>query len=324
MKRNDADTKRLADAILRWRVDPGMFVRQVFGAKPWAGQDAILNAIAPPGAHVAVRSGHRCGKSTALAWLVLWFTFCFKDSRVPCTAPGAGQLRDVLWPEIRKWHNRMHPFFKAHVRVTADHVRIVGMEQSQFAAARTARKEQPEALQGFTRLGMGVLLVEYPGYGRSEGSPSERSIAEALSAGYDSLVARPDVDPDRIVLVGRSLGGGAICTLAGRRPSAALILMSTFTSIRTMAWRHLLPGFLVRDPFDNLAVVRDYPGPILIIHGTADGVVPYSHGLSLSLAASNSRLITYRCGHNDCPPDWPAFWYEAETFLRESGVLGPE
>ena len=149
MKRNDADTKRLADAILRWRVDPGMFVRQVFGAKPWAGQDAILNAIAPPGAHVAVRSGHRCGKSTALAWLVLWFTFCFKDSRVPCTAPGAGQLRDVLWPEIRKWHNRMHPFFKAHVRVTADHVRIVGMEQSQFAAARTARKEQPEALQGF-------------------------------------------------------------------------------------------------------------------------------------------------------------------------------
>jgi len=179
----------------------------------------------------------------------------------------------------------------------------------------------PETLRGLTRLGVAVLLVEYPGYGRSEGSPSERTIADALSAGYDALVARPEVDPDRIVLIGRSLGGGAICTLAKRRPSAALVLMSTFTSIRAMAWRQLLPGFLVRDPFDNLSVVSEYPGPILIIHGAADRVIPYAHGLSLDRAAANSRMLTYRCGHNDCPPNWPAFWIEMEAFLRQSGVL---
>jgi pimeloyl-ACP methyl ester carboxylesterase len=170
-------------------------------------------------------------------------------------------------------------------------------------------------------LGVGVLLVEYPGYGRSTGVPTQRTVREAFTRAYDLLVARDDVDPNRIVLIGRSLGGGAVCDLAAHRPSAALILMSTFTSLRSLSRRFLAPGFLVRDPFENLPVVRRYPGPVLVVHGVRDGLIAYGHGVRLAEAAPNGRLITYDADHGDCPPDWPAFWQDVERFLRDSRIL---
>jgi len=179
----------------------------------------------------------------------------------------------------------------------------------------------PEPFEALRRLGMGVLLVEYPGYGRSEGTPSQATVTEAFVVAYDTMVSRPGVDPSRIVLLGRSLGGGAVCALAAKRPSAALILLSTFTSIRAMAWKFLVPGLLVRDPFDNLSVVRAYQGPVLVAHGTRDGLIPYGHGVALSQAAQRGRLLTYDAGHNTCPPDWAVFWGEVEGFLREGGII---
>ncbi|WP_373499705.1 alpha/beta hydrolase [Desulfococcus sp.] len=175
----------------------------------------------------------------------------------------------------------------------------------------------------FTRLGAGLLLVEYPGYGRSRGSPSQAGIGDVYAAAYDWLAARPDVDSDRIVLAGRSLGGGVACDLAAKRPSAAMILISTFTSARAFAVRYLAPGFLVRDPFDNLSVVRSYEKPVLVFHGRGDDVIPYAHGAALAAASSRSRLVTLDCAHNDCPPDRAAFFQEAERFLRGAGVLPP-
>ena len=93
----------------------------------------------------------------------------------------------------------------------------------------------PEELRKFTRFGVAVLLVEYPGYGRSAGNPSEESITQAFVAAHDWLTLRDDVDSSRIILLGRSLGGGAVCALARHRPSAALILMSSFTSAKSFA-----------------------------------------------------------------------------------------
>ena len=168
---------------------------------------------------------------------------------------------------------------------------------------------------------MAVLLVEYPGYGRSAGSPSQSSITEAFVAAYDALIARKDIDASRIVLFGRSLGGGAVCALSIKRPSAAQILMSTFTSARSFAKRYLAPSFLVRDPMDNLAAVEQYEGPILVIHGRHDTVIPYSHGISLHKAARAGKLITYDAGHNDCPPDWEVFWKDIEAFLVENKII---
>ncbi len=165
--------------------------------------------------------------------------------------------------------------------------------------------------------GISVLLVEYPGYGRSQGRPSQRSITDATVAAYDLLARRPDIDPVRIVAYGRSVGGGAACALAARRPLAALVLESSFTSVSDMAATMGLPRFLVRDPFDNLSVVQSFRHPLLIIHGARDEIIPVSHGRALHRAAPQSEYFELPCGHNDCPRPWP----ELSRFLREHGIV---
>ena len=170
-------------------------------------------------------------------------------------------------------------------------------------------------------LGIGVLLVEYPGYGRSPGAPSEASITAAMIAAYDDLVSRPEVDPSRVVLYGRSLGGGAVCALAARRPVAAMILVSTFTSVRSFARRYGVPGFLVRDPFDNLSVVKTYSQPLLVVHGRHDDVISYSHGETIFNAAPLGELLSYECAHNDCPPNPDRFVRDLADFLERSGII---
>jgi pimeloyl-ACP methyl ester carboxylesterase len=179
----------------------------------------------------------------------------------------------------------------------------------------------PEALNNFSRMGIGLLLVEYPGYGRSTGTPSEQSIRHTFVAAYDALVSRKEVDPSRIILFGRSLGGGAVCALARERPSAALILMSTFTSVQSMAAKFWVPKFLVRDPFNNLEAIKHYRGPVLVIHGQYDSIIPSAHGANLHNAAKNSTWITYSAGHNDCPPDWNRFWKDIKLFLTNNGII---
>jgi len=165
--------------------------------------------------------------------------------------------------------------------------------------------------------GVGVLLVEYPGYGRSPGHASERTITAGVVAAYDWARTRPDVDPARIVAYGRSVGGGAACQLAARRPVAALILESTFTSIRPFARGFGAPAFLVRDPFDNLAVVRGWRGPLLLLHGSRDDIIAPSHGQALAAAAPQAELHLLPCGHNDCPRQWPL----VRAFLDRHGLL---
>lgn len=154
--------------------------------------------------------------------------------------------------------------------------------------------------------GVAVLLVEYPGYGRSGGAPSETSIANAIVAAYDWASARRDVDPRRIVAYGRSLGGGAACALAREREVAALVLESAFTSVRALAARLYVPGFLILDPFENLSCVASFPRPVLLIHGEQDEIVPVGESRALHAAAPRSELVVFRdCGHNDCPRPWP-------------------
>jgi len=178
-----------------------------------------------------------------------------------------------------------------------------------------------DEVMAFHRIGMAVLLVEYPGYGRSGGSPSQKSIGDIFSRAYDLLVQRPEIDPARIVLLGRSLGGGAVCDLARNRPSAAMILVSTFTRTSAFSKRYLAPPILIRDPFDNLGAVREYPNPLLITHGQYDDVIPYRHGKALFQAARNGTLKTYAGSHNDLRLDNDMCWRDIETFLRSTGII---
>lgn len=175
----------------------------------------------------------------------------------------------------------------------------------------------PPAFDEPRRWGVAVLLVEYPGYGRSAGHASEATITQAVLAAYDWARARQDVDSGRIVAYGRSVGGGAACQLAARRPVAALVLESAFTSTRAFARGFGAPAFLVRDPFDNLAVAREYRGPLLLLHGSHDDVILPRHSQALAAVARRAELHLLPCGHNDCPRPWP----QIRSFLDRHGLL---
>lgn len=165
--------------------------------------------------------------------------------------------------------------------------------------------------------GFAVLLVEYPGYGRSPGTPSQKTITRTMSEVQTWVGKRVDIDPNGIVAYGRSLGGGAATIFADQGRTAAIILESTFSSVSKIAKSMGAPAFLIRDPFDSLSVVRKYKKPILIIHGTEDRVIPFVHAEELRDAAKNATFIQLECGHNDCPSQWSAI----RKFLTASGVL---
>jgi len=164
--------------------------------------------------------------------------------------------------------------------------------------------------------GYAVLQVEFPGYGRSEGSPSERSVTAALVSAYDWAVASRRFDPRRISGYGHSLGGGAIAQLAARRPLSMLVLESTFVNLEDVVMHYGVPRWLLLYHFDTGKVLRGYRGPVLLLHGTRDRVFASSQAQTLATLAQHATLHLEACGHNDCPPQWELVL----SFLRRNGV----
>lgn len=116
-------------------------------------QDLIFQAVEKAiqghaSKRISVVSGHGTGKSTDLSMLILWFLFCFKDAQIPCTAPTSAQMHDVLWKEVSKWLTKMPPHIKAKYQWTSGYVRMSESPETWFARAKTASKEDPEALAG--------------------------------------------------------------------------------------------------------------------------------------------------------------------------------
>jgi uncharacterized protein len=178
----------------------------------------------------------------------------------------------------------------------------------------------PEAFDEPRAWGLGVLLLEYPGYGRSAGRPSEGAIREAILAADGWARGQADIDRNRIIPYGRSLGGSAAAMLAAERPVPVLILESAFTSARAFASQFRAPGFLVRDPLDTLEAVRRFSGPILVLHGDRDEIVPTDHGRALAAASPRATLQLLPCGHNDCPRPWATI----RAFLQAHDLLPPQ
>ncbi len=147
-----------------------------------------------------------------------------------------------------------------------------------------------------------VLVIDYRGYGRSEGKPSEAGIYLDARAAWDWLAAR--TPPERIVILGKSLGSAPACELASLVPCGGLVVQSGFTSAPEMARRVLpiFPGrFFMRTKFDNLSKVAGISCPKLFIHGREDEVVPFSMGERLFAAAAEPKEFAWfdGAGHND-------------------------
>ena len=142
---------------------PDLFVKEVLGGQPSEHQLSGLMEIAKPGAKITIRSGHNTGKTTLLAWVILWYVVTRYDCKIPCTAPTASQLRDALWPELHKWRGKMPPELSDEIEITQERVSIKSGPHLQFAVARTSRKENPEALQGFHATNLMFVLDEASG-----------------------------------------------------------------------------------------------------------------------------------------------------------------
>lgn len=165
--------------------------------------------------------------------------------------------------------------------------------------------------------GFGVLLFEYRGYGRSTGTPSQRHFVADARAIYDLVAARPEVDPTRIILHGRSVGGAVAAQLAAVRPAAGVITESAFVSVPAVASRFLAPPFLIRNPFRTDRALAEFGGPVLLLHGLQDEIIGVSHGRRLHRALPNSTLVELAGGHNDFPRDPGAYWSAIDAFLAK-------
>jgi len=180
----------------------------------------------------------------------------------------------------------------------------------------------PAMLMDYTDRGVSVLLPEFRGYGRSSGDPSQNAIQQDFTAFYDWAAARPDVDADRIVFHGRSIGGAVVMQLARDRPPAGMILQSTPASIRRMAARFLVPAPLVRDPYYGVPIIENLDAPVLVMHGKQDRIVSPGNATRLAAATKHeqSRLILYDADHNTVPPS-ESYWDDIDRFLKEAGIL---
>jgi fermentation-respiration switch protein FrsA (DUF1100 family) len=158
-----------------------------------------------------------------------------------------------------------------------------------------------EVLLALRRRGLAVLAYDYRGYGRSEGRPTEAGVYLDARAAYETVRAG-GVDPRTILLFGESLGGAVSIHLAGERSSAAVAVVSTFTSLAAVARRHYgALALLAGRRFDSLSRLPLVRVPMFVAHGDADEIVPFALGETLYAAASDPKHFFHAAGfgHND-------------------------
>ncbi len=150
------------EIISHWRERPDLCVQDVFDVKPDDWQADALIALAEQD-RVSIRACHGPGKSALDTWAIVTFMLCYFPTRVPCTAPTSHQLDDILWSEIAKWLRHMDSNLQGLFRLTRERLEWTSAPRESFAVARTARPEQPEALQGFHSENMLFVLDEASG-----------------------------------------------------------------------------------------------------------------------------------------------------------------
>jgi fermentation-respiration switch protein FrsA (DUF1100 family) len=175
----------------------------------------------------------------------------------------------------------------------------------------------------FRSLGYSTLLVDYRGYGRSTGKPSEEGTYRDADAAWRWLTQTRGIPEKNIVLFGESLGGGVASWLAARHSPRALVLASTFTSavdLGAEAYGFLPVRLISRFKYPTLARLRDVHAPVLVLHSADDDVIPYAHGRRLYAAANEPKaFVELAGGHNSGFVYTRPEWVKAlEEFLDET------
>ncbi len=159
-----------------------------------------------------------------------------------------------------------------------------------------------DSIRIFHRLALNVLIFDYRGYGNSSGRPSEQGIYKDVEAAWNYLQNIRRIDPQKIVVFGRSFGGAIAAWVTQDHPPGALILEGAFTSLREAA-RDRLPSFfvhlLVPEQYTTIRYLSRVQCPVLIIHSLDDEVIPFHHGEELFTAAKGIKeFLVIRGPHN--------------------------
>lgn len=159
------------------------------------------------------------------------------------------------------------------------------------------------SIEQFHTLSLSVFIFDYRGYGQSEGTLSEDGTYKDAAAAWKYVTEEQKTPPERIIVFGRSLGGGIASWLAANRPAKALILESTFTSIPDIAAIHypFIPvKWLTKYHYNSQERVADLTIPKLFIHSPGDEIVPYKLGGKLyQSAAEPKRFVKLSGSHNE-------------------------
>ena len=178
-------------------------------------------------------------------------------------------------------------------------------------------------------LGVHQFIFDYRGYGNSEGHPSERGTYLDARAALEYLRTRPEVDPERIVYFGHSLGAAVAIELAVEHPPAGMALIAPFSSIKDMAGLVLplpLVGWLVWRHYNSMRRIGKVHAPLLVLHGELDEIVPHSQGFKLYQAANRpKRFVTlHGASHNNVQhvPDAATAMTQALVQFRNGVAVG--
>ncbi len=150
--------------------------------------------------------------------------------------------------------------------------------------------------------GVGVLALDYRGYGGSEGRATENGLYRDADAAYTFLASRPEIDTTRLAVYGRSLGSAVALYFATTFPVRAVVLDSPFTSAREMADEHyaIIPPTLLHLRLNNVDRARALAAPLLVIHGEEDAIAPLAMGRAVAEAGRAEELLVIEgAGHND-------------------------
>lgn len=182
-----------------------------------------------------------------------------------------------------------------------------------------------DSIRQIRSLGLSVFIIDYRGYGQSEGRPTEKGLYRDADAAWQFLTGDRSKSASEIVVFGRSLGASVASRLAGQHQPLALIVESSFTSVPDIA-QELYPWLPVRWLSRLSHATRDYVRevhcPVLVIHSRDDEIIPFHHGEAIFTSANEPRtLLGIRGTHNDgFLQDERAYIQGLETFL--TGLTG--
>lgn len=155
----------------------------------------------------------------------------------------------------------------------------------------------------FHKLKLNTFIIDYPGYGDSEGKPSEDGLYESANAAWQYLIAEEKTNPKNIIIFGRSLGGAVAVDLASRVKAGGLILESVFSSVHDISGKifPVISNFIyLRYSFDSLSRIKKVTYPVLMIHSPDDEIIPFELGQKLFNAVeSDKEFLQIEGGHND-------------------------